>query len=478
MQKKYVRHVENWIESYLDYASGQESPEIFHAWVAISVIASVLRRNVWLPSSGDDDKESGYFNQYPNFYVILVAPSGACRKGAAISIGNSFLRSIEGLNIYRDKLTPEGLLQFLKENERLSSTDLISHAEVDLMLQKMDESGKTKKEKEEFREAIQDKIASEYNMQSEAVLIAPELSTMFGGAAYVSDLRVILTDLYDGKEDNEYGTKHGGRKRIYNANVNFLGGSNPEWLARSLPEDSFGGGFMGRTMFIHQDKGKKIAWPTRSPRIVKLGKQLIADLQHMSRLQGPFTVTERGWKFIDNWYNNLDNEVGTKMSGYYNRKLAHVQKLAMVLSAAFDDSLQLDTLHFRAAIKFIEQVEAWLPEALSLVGASPEARVQEHVIGYLKNKGTLVKASTLLRHVQKDIKGQAAFNEIMRTLVASEKVIRGKDILGDGNTYYAMREDYEKLVKQLENAKESERQRQAAIVEDEVAKRRRDKEGG
>ena len=476
--KKQGRNVENWIESYVDYCSGQEAPEIFNAWVAISVIATVLRRNVWLPSSGDNDSESRYYHYYPNFYIILVSPSGACRKSAAISIGNSFLRQIEGLNIYRDKLTPEGLLAFLKDNSRLPSTDLVTHAEVDLMLQKMDESGKTKKEKEEFKEAIQNKIASEYNMQSEAVLIAPELSTMFGGAAYVSDLRVVLTNLYDGNEDNEYGTKHGGRVRIYNVNVNFLGGSNPEWLARSLPEDSFGGGFMGRTMFIHQTKTKRIAWPTRTPRIVKLGKKLIADLQRISKLQGPFSVTKDAWEFMDDWYNKLPIELGTKMSGYYNRKQTHVNKLAMVLAAAFDDNLQLDTLHFRAAIKLIEQVEAWLPEALSLVGASAEARVGEHIIGYLKNQGTLVKASTLLRHVEKDIKGQAAFNEIMRTLVAGERVIRGKDILGDGNTYYAMREDYEKLLKQLESTKESERQRQAAIVEDEVAKRRRDKEGG
>ena len=474
--KKYVRHVENWIESYVDYCSGQEAPEIFNAWVAISVIASVLRRNVWLPSSGDSDDESRYYHYYPNFYIILVSPSGACRKSAAISIGNSFLRNIKGINIYRDKLTPEGLLQFLQDNSRLSSNKLITSAEADLMLMKMDESGKSEKEKEYFRESIQNRIASEYQMQSEAVLIAPELSTMFGGAAYVSDLRIILTNLYDGNKDNEYGTKYGGRKRIYNVNVNFLGGSNPEWLARSLPEDSFGGGFMGRTMFIHQTKTKKIAWPTRTPRIVKLGKELMADLQHISKLQGPFSVTKDAWEFMDDWYNKLPIEVGTKMSGYYNRKQTHVNKLAMVLSAAFDDNLQLDTLHFRAAIKLIEQVEAWLPEALSLVGASAEARVGEHIIGYLKSQGTLVKASTLLRHVQKDIKGQAAFNEIMRTLVASEQVVRGKDILGDGNTYYAMRDDYEKLVKRLEDDKGNERKRQAAIVEDELAKKRKDKE--
>ena len=77
-----------WIRHYLEFTKGMESPEIFHFWVAISLIATSLGRDVYL--------DRGYFKLYPNMFIVLLAESEECAKSTAIKIGvNMILRADE-----------------------------------------------------------------------------------------------------------------------------------------------------------------------------------------------------------------------------------------------------------------------------------------------------------------------------------------------------------------------------------------------
>jgi len=62
----------DWLSSYLEYTSGQESPRNFHFWTGLSILGGALRRNVVL--------DRVYYKLFPNLYVILVAASAACKK--------------------------------------------------------------------------------------------------------------------------------------------------------------------------------------------------------------------------------------------------------------------------------------------------------------------------------------------------------------------------------------------------------------
>ena len=116
MSNTPLRSVHNdtkgFIESYMAYTSGQESPTDFHYWTAVSTLSSAVGRNVWL--------DRGYYKLYPNHYVILVAGSALSRKSSAINIGIRILRkALErfkesgidagALSVLSAKMTPEAL---------------------------------------------------------------------------------------------------------------------------------------------------------------------------------------------------------------------------------------------------------------------------------------------------------------------------------------------------------------------------------
>ena len=101
----------NWIDDYLNYTSSQESPELFHRWCAVSVIASVLNRRVWLDRR--DSRGIVYFTCYPGqLSVCLVAGAGRCKKSTAVGIAKSFDKAA-GVQLFDGKITPERLLNKL-----------------------------------------------------------------------------------------------------------------------------------------------------------------------------------------------------------------------------------------------------------------------------------------------------------------------------------------------------------------------------
>ena len=56
-----------WLENYLKYTSAQESPDAFHLWTGLSVLAGALQRRVYF--------KQGYFRVFPNLYIVLCAPT-------------------------------------------------------------------------------------------------------------------------------------------------------------------------------------------------------------------------------------------------------------------------------------------------------------------------------------------------------------------------------------------------------------------
>src|SRR2546427_12238432 len=70
------REAGNWVAAYMEYTKESESPDAYHVWTALSSLASVARRNIWL--------DQGIYLLYPNLYVALVGPPGRTGKSTAI----------------------------------------------------------------------------------------------------------------------------------------------------------------------------------------------------------------------------------------------------------------------------------------------------------------------------------------------------------------------------------------------------------
>ena len=98
----------DWLEDYLKYTAPQESPEIFHFWSGVAVIAGVLNRRVFLPRIAANGVL--YYTNFPGqLSPILIAGSGKAKKSTAINIAKGFMKT-SGVKLFDGKITPEQLL--------------------------------------------------------------------------------------------------------------------------------------------------------------------------------------------------------------------------------------------------------------------------------------------------------------------------------------------------------------------------------
>ncbi len=79
------RKFKNWLKAYIEYTENSEAPYLFQFWAGIFSIAAALERNVW----AQWDRIL-----YPNFYIVLVGPSGV-RKGSAMYPAERILKAAD-----------------------------------------------------------------------------------------------------------------------------------------------------------------------------------------------------------------------------------------------------------------------------------------------------------------------------------------------------------------------------------------------
>jgi len=161
----------SWIQEYLRYTAGQESPELFHLWTGITVMGGVLRRNVKL--------KFGAGAIFPNFYTVIVSPTGVCRKQSALDEGVDMLREVDSMKILHEKVTPEGLISYLR-----------------------------------FDSVKQKEIDGKPMIDEECVVFvaSSELANFIGSTSYSEQLREIMTGLWGNPKDWDYTTQSRGKE--------------------------------------------------------------------------------------------------------------------------------------------------------------------------------------------------------------------------------------------------------------------------
>jgi hypothetical protein len=98
-----------WIADYVDYTRNTEPPTVFHFFAGMMAVSTALSRNMYY--------DMGPYQLFPNLCVVIVAPSGRCKKTSACQMSVNMMNAI-GLNVLADKLTPEVLVESLKERTR------------------------------------------------------------------------------------------------------------------------------------------------------------------------------------------------------------------------------------------------------------------------------------------------------------------------------------------------------------------------
>lgn len=383
-----MRKLDNWLTSYKDYIIKHESPDIFHFWVAVQMIATALGRGVWI--------NRGAYVVYPNQYVILVAKSGSCRKSVAMEIGLDLIDEVENTHILHERMTVEGLM------DRLQRVLVLPNGRV---------------------------------VPDGSLLIhADELSNLFGKASYITDLLSFLTAAYTSKAKLDFLTRSRSLTSVRNPCIGLLAGTTPDSMSEIFPSLTLVSGLIGRILLIVGERGERVS----KPKLKKsLRSVLIHDLIRISKLYGEMTVTKETEAAFDSWYNAFPKDVSAELSTFYERKHDHVWKMAIIMSISESDEMIITHDHFLSAIQAVELVESRMGEVLTYIGATSQSSVADFVFSFIKAKHPEpLSHSILLRKSYRRLQGLNEFKDIIDALVEQNRIVQAASRHG---IYYSLK---------------------------------------
>ncbi len=333
------------MQLYLDYTQNQESPDMFHAWSWISVMSATLGRNIWL--------NRGFYQIYPNHYIILLAASAECRKSVAVDIARELLEKAKVVSVSAERITNADLLRQLHNISK--------------------ETG-----------------------NSEMLIWADELKTFLTTEDTHKGVITTLTRLFTCPTTFENRTKTAGVDFLVNTCVNILAATTPTDFAEIIPGAATGSGFVPRLHIIFQEfPREKVGWPSKDPEMERI---LVNDLMHIRKeMHGEMVLSPKAKDWWDRWYEKeFKFPPDGVLNGFYGRKHDYVIKLGMVLAAGKKDELVVEKEDLTTALALLDNMEANMVRAYELLGSVPTLKYADAVLKQIKNaKGHTLKKSQI-----------------------------------------------------------------------------------
>jgi len=342
------RHLNDWIDGFMQLTENSEPPELYRKWSAISAIASALQRKVRL--------ELGIsLTIYPNFYIVLVGPS-ATGKGTAMRYAYDIMKEIPSIRMTAQATSLQSLIRRMKET---NLTDLDS------------DTGK--------------------QVYHSSTTIFSEEFTVFLGYRNL-ELITALCDWFDCREKWIYDTIKRDKEEVYGVWVNLLGGTTPDNIQSSFPREAIGGGLTSRIIFVNEEKkGKLVIFPSATRAEIELQQYLIKDLEQINLLSGCARFTERAMNFYADWCAYADEHPpfqDRKFDGYMGRRRRHLNALAIVCSASHSDSMIIDDRDMMRAAELIKEVEVKMGTVFRGLGRSDTSGLLNDVITFIVHSKT------------------------------------------------------------------------------------------
>lgn len=319
-----------------------EAPESYHIWAGLFTLASVLKRKVLVPK-----KYLGGWEVSPTLFIIFVAPPGKARKSTTAFYAEDLLRQVPQVKMASSAMTKEVLLKKLAD--------------------------------------VVDSSISIFSSEF-AVFIQKSGVEMFD----------LLTHLFDANKDISSETLSRGIDFAEKPCVNLLAATTPDWISANMPESIIGGGFASRVIFVFEEKkrrSKLYHTDFDQATALKVKQDLVDDLCHLATdIEGEYAITEQAQSFMEKWYEENDerNPVSNyRLEGYYQRKPAHIHKVAMLFKASYSDELVLEIQDFETAIKLLDNLEKKLPKTFANIGKNQYTTEMDRIVDFVAMKGSV-----------------------------------------------------------------------------------------
>ncbi len=379
---------ESFIDLYLEYTRDQESPDSFHLWTALTVLASAMGRKCFI--------NKGYYQLYPNLFVVLVAGAAKCRKSTAINLGTTsptgeqLFENITTTKIISGKITPEKLIREISEAQIINPDDP-GHPSCPSIF-----------------------------------IHSSELSVFLTKQSYGEPLIHILTDLFDCPKSWTNKTKNKGIDNLENVFVCILAATTPDGIAKGIPPSALNEGFASRVIWVYEeDTSRENALPELTPRQADLTKILKRMLEERAKLACQFTLSPSAKEAYKEWYHlHMNTTPPDKfLEGVWARKHDHLLRLGMILAANYLETV-IEPGHLDAGLSILTNMESKVAGAFTSLGSKDSTIFLSRTQSFLMAAGRIRDSELLRRIYPCDSK---EFSGIIETLIRSGKVDLDKE---------------------------------------------------
>lgn len=382
----------DFISLYLKYTENTECPTFFHRWTGVCCLAAYLGRRPYF--------NFGHFTLYPNIYAMLIGTPGT-KKSSAIKIGTKLLRSAGYKTFAAKKTRQEKFLLDLAEQAEHNNYE----EGTDILDQNL--FGELEFENAETQEP------------AECFVAADEFNTFIGLGN--TDFISILGDLWDYEGVYDYKLKNSKSVFIPNPTINILGGNTPTGFAQAFPTDTVGQGFFSRLLLVYgEPSGVKYTFPNPPDREIQ--ESLITYLHEIKRkVVGEVGITEEAKDLIEIIYHTWSDLEDIRFEHYSNRRLPHLLKLCLVLTAS-RISTTIEAQDVVYANTLLTHTESLMPKALGEFGKAKNSAITHKIMRAIENTELPISIQGVWKQVHQDLDNRNQLIEILGGLQIAEKI--------------------------------------------------------
>lgn len=358
----------NFVRDYIDYAKEvTDAPEVFHHFLSYSVLSAICRGNIFL-CLGDQ-------KVYPNFYLVLIAPSSLYRKSTSLFIAKRLIQDID-----KSLLLPQ--------------------------------------------EFSQEALASTLAAAPQGILFWSEFASFLSASEkeYMRGSKEFLTDLFDAPPLYSRKLKSG-TVEIKNPVISVATATTLQWFLERAKKDDLKGGFLVRFLWVPASKKeKRLAIPPEADEEKR--KALLYQLKAIQNIAGKMSLSNEAKKRYETWHIEHEREADSMedrdlLGGFYSRFETYGLKFAMLNEVASTRKLTVSDQSMEKAlclIDFLKRSLRKLADEELAFGWFNQAK--KGILKKLREAGKIGR-SELLRSSNLTKK---QFDSVMDTLIDEDRV--------------------------------------------------------
>lgn len=392
-----ARYAGNWIDSFMEYSEGFNSPRIFRKWTAISILAAAMERKVWVVTGGRQ--------LFANQYVLLVGPPGV-GKSEAIRCTRDFASEVDDFHMASLDVSSASIYDTMASAER----KIMRPMDIPPMVT----------------------FNSTYVSAGEFGIFLKQYDNAFMSK---------LNSMFDGEKIDETKRHLKSRLVVERPLLSILAGTTPGWLGGNLPATAWQEGFTSRLIIIYSGQRLKISLFGERASHVVLFEKMVQDLRMIHDLYGQMVWMEEVQEALMAWYNQDMPPIPDhpKLEHYLARRPVHFIKLMMACSVARSNELIVRMDDYQMAQGILLEAEETMPDVFKSMAMSADSTFLEEAYAFVFNTYHRESQKAVKKHrIINFIRERAPVHMIMKVFETMEhsRMIKVGEMDGTGNHGY------------------------------------------